>query len=124
VKALPGPKQRLSVAKPMPILTRQPRSVTLANEARSARLNALGKRLTFAESTPIFMVFHDRDNAMPILECEERERLMALRKQAQLATAVSLAQCLRMLFPKGKVAMFDLEDAPCSSWHGANFRRL
>jgi hypothetical protein len=40
---------------------------------------------------------------------QERERLIAFRTRAHVATSMLMVQCLRVLSPDGKTALFDRE---------------
>jgi hypothetical protein len=51
---------------------------------------------------------------------EERQRLLALRTQAQVASSMSMAQCLRMLFPDGKTVLFDRKEVTSVPWPKVN----
>jgi tubulin polyglutamylase TTLL6/13 len=98
------------VPKPAAALNRTPRSVILANEARMVRLNALSKRPALSDqSVPIFQVFSPNENKCLVLGYEERERIMALRQQAQAGSALGLGQCIRALFHNGRLPIFPME---------------
>jgi tubulin polyglutamylase TTLL6/13 len=88
------------------LIPRTPRSVVLGNAARSMRIETIDKRSEMLDAFPIFAVFIGNEGHQPILESEERARLIASKKQTQLASAVDIAQAIRVVFPQGKTAVF------------------
>lgn len=83
---------------------RTPRSVILADEARMSRINALDKRNQYSDVPILFSIF--TEGGCPIYEKEERERIKNVKKQASLASSVSLLKAVKSVFRDGKVALF------------------
>jgi hypothetical protein len=84
--------------KPPAALNRATRGVILANEARMMRLNAITKKEPpIDDSIAIFRLFPPTRDAAVVLVSEERDRLAAVREQAQETLSLALAQCIRAL---------------------------
>jgi tubulin polyglutamylase TTLL6/13 len=106
---VPSAKQKI-VAKPPPLVTKTPRSVVLANEARVIRLKGYVRRapaLDFAN--PIFQVFSPNENSCVVMEVEERDRILALKKQTHISIKLALGKVIRSIFPNGTMVVFPTE---------------
>lgn len=86
---------------------RTPRSVILADEARMSRINALDKRNQYSDVPVMFTIFTDSNGGCPIYEKEERERIKIMKKQALLASSISMLQSIKSILRDGKVAVFN-----------------
>jgi hypothetical protein len=74
-----------------------------------ARLKVVAKRPIVSEfMAPIFHVFAPRGSGCPLVEAEERTRLLALRRPVSAMIAVS--EFLRSIFPDGKTATLPGKD--------------
>jgi tubulin polyglutamylase TTLL6/13 len=103
--------QKVTLVKPIAMI---PRPVI---EARPLRAGAFAKT---PEVRSVFVIARSGEGRCQICETDERERLLALRTQAQLGMPVSMVQCLRMLFPDGKTTLFDRVEVTSVPWPKTN----
>jgi hypothetical protein len=98
---------KAAVSKPVKLLQRTPRSVALADAARSVKIDVMDRRLELGDAFPVFSVFVGSRGHNPICDAEERDRLLICKRQSHLAAAVFLPQRVSSLFRDGKTALFD-----------------